>query len=300
MNIRAKQLIEKVGGNLIGIVLNNINMSQDESYYYYSGYYHDYYSKNEDEADSTQPNGKPGDKPRVDIKPNSNTSKHYILIQFASMELMKLLGRGTAGLVLIFTCIFLAGCQTNKSKDNGPFTSDPIAKEENLPTRTDLPGDPANSGPQNNHIAVVLAPGDSITVAFNDTPTPPTAITDQIKEDGSITLYYNEKFQAAGKTVLQLQAEIHTRYVPKYYVYMTPSVLTTDRFFSVGGEIHQANRYLWTPNMTVLRAIDAAGGFYRLFAPGQSHHHPQQRQAGNRGLHQSPHASGKRSLDFPR
>ncbi|HEY5911275.1 MAG TPA: polysaccharide biosynthesis tyrosine autokinase [Verrucomicrobiae bacterium] len=49
MNIRAKQLIEKVGGNLAGIVLNNINMSQDESYYYYSGYYHDYYAKNEEE-----------------------------------------------------------------------------------------------------------------------------------------------------------------------------------------------------------------------------------------------------------
>jgi len=49
MNIRAKQMIEKVGGNLLGIVLNNINMSQDESYYYYSGYYHDYYySKNAD------------------------------------------------------------------------------------------------------------------------------------------------------------------------------------------------------------------------------------------------------------
>ena len=43
MNFRAKQMIEKVGGNLVGIVLNNINMSQDESYYYYSGYYHDYY-----------------------------------------------------------------------------------------------------------------------------------------------------------------------------------------------------------------------------------------------------------------
>jgi len=69
MNIRAKQLIEKVGGNLIGIVLNNINMSQDESYYYYSGYYHDYYSKNEDEAEVPQPNGSSSDKPRVDIKP---------------------------------------------------------------------------------------------------------------------------------------------------------------------------------------------------------------------------------------
>ena len=48
MNIRAKQMIEKVGGNLMGIVLNNINVSQDESYYYYSGYYQDYYSKSEE------------------------------------------------------------------------------------------------------------------------------------------------------------------------------------------------------------------------------------------------------------
>jgi len=53
MNIRAKQLIEKVGGNLVGIVLNNINMSQDESYYYYSGYYHDYYAK----SDESEPVG---------------------------------------------------------------------------------------------------------------------------------------------------------------------------------------------------------------------------------------------------
>src|SRR5947208_13119328 len=61
MNIRAKQLIEKVGGNLVGIVLNNINMSQDESYYYYSGYYHEYYSRNEDQepsrADATASHG---------------------------------------------------------------------------------------------------------------------------------------------------------------------------------------------------------------------------------------------------
>jgi len=54
MNIRAKQMIEKVGGTLVGIVLNNINMSQDESYYYYSGYYHGYYyySKNEEEQNA--------------------------------------------------------------------------------------------------------------------------------------------------------------------------------------------------------------------------------------------------------
>jgi polysaccharide biosynthesis transport protein len=47
MTIRAKQMIHKVGGNLLGIVLNNINMSQDENYYYYSGYY-EYQSKQND------------------------------------------------------------------------------------------------------------------------------------------------------------------------------------------------------------------------------------------------------------
>ena len=71
MNIRAKQMIEKVGGTLIGIVLNNINMSQDESYYYYSGYYHGYYyySKNEEEQDAeAREKGSGGDTDRKEIK----------------------------------------------------------------------------------------------------------------------------------------------------------------------------------------------------------------------------------------
>ena len=66
MTIRAKQMVEKVGGNLIGIVLNNINMSQDENYYYYSGYYSDYYSKNEES--SVAPNATPGKKAQLEIK----------------------------------------------------------------------------------------------------------------------------------------------------------------------------------------------------------------------------------------
>ncbi len=55
MNIRAKQFIEKVGGNLVGMVLNNINMSRDESYYYYSGYYHDYYYRSEESETAAPP-----------------------------------------------------------------------------------------------------------------------------------------------------------------------------------------------------------------------------------------------------
>ena len=47
MTLRAKQMVEKVGGTMLGVVLNNINISQDSYYYYYSGYYYDYYSKGE-------------------------------------------------------------------------------------------------------------------------------------------------------------------------------------------------------------------------------------------------------------
>jgi len=67
MNLRAKQVIEKVGGTFLGIVLNNINMSQDESYYYYSGYYHDYYSGNAEDQAAAAPKDS-GDTDQAGIK----------------------------------------------------------------------------------------------------------------------------------------------------------------------------------------------------------------------------------------
>jgi capsular exopolysaccharide synthesis family protein len=61
MTIRAKQLIEKAGGNLVGIVLNNITMSQDEGYYYY------YYSRDEDETEA-EPQQAADDPGKIGIK----------------------------------------------------------------------------------------------------------------------------------------------------------------------------------------------------------------------------------------
>ena len=71
MTIRAKQMIEKVGGNLLGIVLNNINMASDENYYYYSGYYYDYYSKSEDSNPDKPEAAKAanGERSSAEIKP---------------------------------------------------------------------------------------------------------------------------------------------------------------------------------------------------------------------------------------
>jgi capsular exopolysaccharide synthesis family protein len=72
MTIRAKQMVEKVGGTLLGVVLNNINISQDSYYYYYSGYYYDYYSKHDDESGSSKKNGEssriPSERANLDLK----------------------------------------------------------------------------------------------------------------------------------------------------------------------------------------------------------------------------------------
>jgi len=76
MNIRAKQMIEKVGGNLLGIVLNNINMSQDESYYYYSGYYHDYYYSKNADSEPVKTEGPGAAKGEETAKPDSIKSKY--------------------------------------------------------------------------------------------------------------------------------------------------------------------------------------------------------------------------------
>ncbi len=84
---------------------------------------------------------------------------------------------------------------------------------------------------------------------------------DIIKEDGSITLILNQKFQAAGKTIGALQADIRDRYVPQYFKYLTVTIKTQERFYSVGGEVRSPNRQAYTGYMTVLRAIDTAGGF---------------------------------------
>ncbi len=72
MTLRAKQMVEKVGGTLLGVVLNNINISQDSYYYYYSGYYYDYYAKRDKEEPPARSNGekkKPaGDRAELDLK----------------------------------------------------------------------------------------------------------------------------------------------------------------------------------------------------------------------------------------
>jgi len=73
MTQRAKDMVIKVGGDLVGVVLNNINISQDSYYYYYSGYYYDYYYKSRESDEEPASQGEKliaqADTAREDVKP---------------------------------------------------------------------------------------------------------------------------------------------------------------------------------------------------------------------------------------
>ncbi|MBI3876588.1 MAG: SLBB domain-containing protein, partial [Verrucomicrobia bacterium] len=50
-------------------------------------------------------------------------------------------------------------------------------------------------------------------------------------------------------------------YVPRFYLTLTPTVKIQERYFFVQGEVRKADRYIYTSDMTVLKAIATAGGF---------------------------------------
>lgn len=61
MSLRAKRLVENVGGRVIGVVLNNINVMRDDYYYYYHSYYSNYYYHRAPGAASSESPALPGD-----------------------------------------------------------------------------------------------------------------------------------------------------------------------------------------------------------------------------------------------
>ncbi len=51
ISLRAKRMLENVGGNVLGVVLNNINILRDDYYYYYHSYYSHYEPSEESRAE---------------------------------------------------------------------------------------------------------------------------------------------------------------------------------------------------------------------------------------------------------
>jgi polysaccharide export outer membrane protein len=110
----------------------------------------------------------------------------------------------------------------------------------------------------------IIQPGNVLLITFGDLPPPPPPAMDQrVRDDGTITLLYNQVFHAVGKRTGDLEKEIHDFYVPKYFINLTVTVrISSDtRSYYVDGEVRVPSKYPYTASITVSKAIAAAGGF---------------------------------------
>jgi protein involved in polysaccharide export with SLBB domain len=106
-----------------------------------------------------------------------------------------------------------------------------------------------------------LRPGDSLTIALQGVPDPSTNSV-QIDEQGLISLPFVGTLTAAGVGTAELSQRIRETYVAKkIYTTVDVSVAVTERYIYVGGEVQRPGRIVWTPDLTVAKAIQSAGGF---------------------------------------
>jgi protein involved in polysaccharide export with SLBB domain len=82
-----------------------------------------------------------------------------------------------------------------------------------------------------------------------------------IDENGEISLPLVGRIKAEGLTPSELAERIQANYVPRFYIRCNATVLTAIRFFYVGGEVRAPGRYNWSEDVTLLKAINTAGGF---------------------------------------
>ena len=68
---RVKQAVISVGGNLLGVVLNNVDTKQDSSYQYYTSYY-DYYTPQKEEKGKPNPRLEPVKIPAARTRPGQS------------------------------------------------------------------------------------------------------------------------------------------------------------------------------------------------------------------------------------
>jgi polysaccharide export outer membrane protein len=128
-------------------------------------------------------------------------------------------------------------------------------------------GAAAAGTPTNNLDEVRLKVGELLNIAYSDVNPQMQAFEGRIREDGKITLILNKEFDAAGKTITELEKDIHERYVPDYFRNLTATVKVLDRFFYVDGFVRRPDRIPFANRITLQGAISAAGGFNEFAQP---------------------------------
>ncbi len=106
-----------------------------------------------------------------------------------------------------------------------------------------------------------LRPGDSLIITIQGVPDP-SSNNVQIDDKNQITLPYAGVISTEGTTTATLSQLIRETYISKkIYTKVDVSVAVTERYVYVGGEVIRPGRIIWTPDLTLTKAIQAAGGF---------------------------------------
>ena len=108
----------------------------------------------------------------------------------------------------------------------------------------------------------LLRAGDPLQIRIETTAmTAPMLYEVAVDDEGQIALPLIGKLMARDMTTSQLADKIQQAYVPRFYVRCTATVLAPVRFFYVNGEVKNPNRFQWSKDMTLLKAITTASGF---------------------------------------
>lgn len=105
--------------------------------------------------------------------------------------------------------------------------------------------------------------GDRVRVILYDIPTPPPAVRQVIPENGILSLHMNVEYKFAGKKRADAEKEIALIYTDDRRIYKKITVVVEKQatFISIGGEVRNPSSLVHRGDLTVLSAIDAAGGF---------------------------------------
>jgi polysaccharide export outer membrane protein len=119
-----------------------------------------------------------------------------------------------------------------------------------------------------------LRPGDQIEMKLGGVPsTEITAVSGiyTIDGDGNVNLPHIGRVKIAGLTPGAAESTLENAYKSRE-IYTDPNIVITmqaqSRFVNVGGEVKFPQRVPFTPDLTILSAINAAGGF-SSFADGR-------------------------------
>jgi polysaccharide export outer membrane protein len=141
--------------------------------------------------------------------------------------------------------------QAQQQDDNKKKSS-----EANAAATEAAPKKPATDDPN-----YVIGPQDVLDISVWKEPELTRPVP--VRPDGRISMPLLNDVQAAGKTPLQLAADITAglkKFVTDPQVTVIVTTINSQRVFILG-EVNRAGAYPLLPNMTVLQALSSAGGF---------------------------------------